>query len=110
MLVNVERKNVALKPLGSFILVDPFEERTETESGLYIPESAREKDGTALVVAVGDSVDLGGGLQRPLRVKVGDKVLFDKFAGVKTQVDGKSYLFLRETDLYAVLIDKTVEA
>ncbi len=109
MLVDVEKKNVNLKPLGSFILVDPFDERTETESGLYIPESAREKDGTALVIAVGDSVDLGGGLQRPLRVSVGDKVLFDKFAGVKTKVDGKNYLFLRETDLYAVLIEKTAQ-
>jgi chaperonin GroES len=95
---------VTLKPLGSFILVETLAERETTESGLItIPHSAREKDGTALVIAVGDGIDLPDGTTRPLRVKAGDKVLYDKFAGVKTKVDGKEYLFLRENDLYARL-------
>lgn len=93
---------MTLKPLGSFVLVEPCAERETTDSGLYIPEGARDKDGTAVVIAIGDCVEFPDGRTRPLRIKVGDKVLYDKFAGVKTNVDGKNCLFLRENDLYAV--------
>lgn len=93
-----------LKPLGSFVLVEPCAEKEYTDGGLYIPESARVREGTALVLATGDCVEFPDGKTRPLRVKVGDKVLYDKFAGVKTKVDEKDCLFLRENDIYAVLV------
>jgi chaperonin GroES len=95
--------NMTLKPIGSFVLVEPCAEKEYTEGGLYIPETARNKEGTAVVLAVGDGVEFPDGTKRPLRVQNGQTVLYDKFAGVKTKVDGRDCLFLRENDIYAVM-------
>ena len=86
------------------MLVEPCADKEYTEGGLYIPESARVREGTANVLAAGDGVEFPDGTSRPLRVKAGDQILYDKFAGVKTNVDGKTCLFLRENDIYAVLV------
>lgn len=95
---------MTLKPLGNFILVEPCGEKDLSDGGLFLPPTTREKDGTAVVLATGELFEFPDGKTRPMRVKAGDKVLYDKHAGVKTKVDGKECLFLRENDLYAVLV------
>jgi chaperonin GroES len=79
-------------------VVEAAPAETKTASGIYIPETAQEKPQKGTVVAVGN-----GKVDEPLTVKVGDQVLYGKYAGTEITYDGKEYLIMRETDIYAVL-------
>lgn len=87
-----------LKPIGDRIVVEaaPAEERTA--SGLYIPDTAKEKPQQGTVVAVG-----AGKKDEPMTVKVGDVVLYGKYGGTEINHEGKEYLIMREADIYAVI-------
>ena len=101
-----------LEPIGDYIVIElPMEERTETktESGIIIPKTARTdaeaRQDIAIVVAVGEGRTLNNGQLIPLRVKAGEKVLFNKYAGTQVIVDDKKYLLLKECDVLAVIKD-----
>jgi len=87
-----------IKPIGDRVVVEAAPAETKTASGIYIPETAQEKPQKGTVVAVGS-----GKVDEPLTVKVGDQVLYGKYAGTEITYDGKEYLIMRETDIYAVL-------
>jgi chaperonin GroES len=87
-----------IKPIGDRVVVEAAPAETKTASGIYIPETAQEKPQKGTVVAVGN-----GKVDEPLTVKVGDQVLYGKYAGTEITYDGKEYLIMRETDIYAVL-------
>jgi len=87
-----------IKPIGDRVVVEAAHAETKTASGIYIPETAQEKPQKGTVVAVGN-----GKVDEPLTVKVGDQVLYGKYAGTEITYDGKEYLIMRETDIYAVL-------
>ncbi len=87
-----------IKPIGDRVVVQAAPAETRTASGIYIPETAQEKPQKGTVVAVGN-----GKVDEPLTVKVGDEVLYGKYAGTEITYDGKEYLIMRETDIYAVL-------
>ena len=70
----------------------------KTASGLYIPDTAKEKPQTGTVIAVGN-----GKKDEPLTVKVGDTVLYGKYSGTELSVDGNDYLIMRESDIFAIL-------
>ncbi len=93
-----------IKPLGDRIVVEAAPAETKTASGLYIPETAQEKPqhGTIVAVGPGKYAEQTGNLI-PLSVKEGDKVLYGKFAGQEISIDGKSYLIMRESDIYATV-------
>lgn len=93
-----------IKPLGDRIVVEAAPAETKTASGLYIPETAQEKPqhGTIVAVGPGKYAEQTGNLI-PLAVKEGDKVLYGKFAGQEITIDGKSYLIMRESDIYATV-------
>ncbi len=93
-----------LKPISNFILVEPEAEKEYSSGGLFIPQTARENEGVAKVLAVPDVFDLPDGNTRPMRVSVGDKVVYDIFSGVKTKVDGRDCLWLREQHIYSKLV------
>jgi chaperonin GroES len=90
--------NVNIKPLADRVLVEPAAAEEKTASGLYIPDTAKEKPQKGTVVAVGN-----GKKDEPLTVKVGDTVLYGKYAGTELSVDGSDYLIMREADIFAVL-------
>ncbi len=90
--------SVNFKPLADRVLVEPTAAETKTASGIIIPDSAKEKPQEGTVVAVGN-----GTKDEPLTVKVGDKVLYGKYAGQELKLDGKDYLIVRENDLLGVL-------
>ena len=94
-----------LKPLGSRVVVEPIEQEDVTAGGIVLPETAKEKPqkGTVLSVGPGDRDDEGKRI--PMDVKVGDSVLFAKYAGTEIKVDGKKLLILRESDLLAIVVD-----
>jgi chaperonin 10 Kd subunit len=90
--------SVNFKPLVDRVLVEPAPAETKTASGLIIPDTAKEKPQEGVVVAVGN-----GKKDEPLTVKVGDKVLYGKYAGQELKLDGKDYLIIRESDLLGIL-------
>ena len=89
---------VNIKPLADRVLVQPAAAEEKTASGLYIPDTAKEKPQKRLVVAVGN-----GKKDEPLTVKVGDTVLYGKYSGTELSVDGNDYLIMRESDIFAIL-------
>lgn len=89
---------VNIKPLADRVLVQPAAAEEKTASGLYIPDTAKEKPQRGTVIAVGN-----GKKDEPLTVKVGDTVLYGKYSGTELSVDGADYLIMRESDIFAIL-------
>ena len=85
-----------IKPLADRVLIEPKE--SETAAGLYIPDTAKEKPQQGVVVAVGN-----GKQDEPMELKVGDNVLYGKYAGTEITVEGAKYLMMRQSDVLAVL-------
>ena len=92
------KSSVSVKPLADRVLVEPAPAETKTAGGLIIPDTAKEKPMKGKVLAVGN-----GKVDEPMTVKVGDTVLYGKYAGTEIQVDGKDLLIMRESDIYAVI-------
>ena len=91
-----------LKPLGDRLIVQAIEEDETTASGIFLPETAKEKPSRGKVVAVGDGKwDEDGEKRVPLDVAEGDEVLYSKYGGTEIKVDGEELLVLRESDVLA---------
>ena len=87
-----------LQPLAGYVLVEPAKSQKKTASGIYLPDSAEEKPQHGTIIAVG-----GGKKDEPITVKVGDTVLYGKYSGTEITVEGKEYLIMRESDIFAIL-------
>jgi chaperonin GroES len=90
--------NINIKPLADRVLVEPAAAEEKTAFGIIIPDTAKEKPQRGQIVAVGN-----GKKDEPLTVKVGDTVLYGKYSGTEITVDGKEYLIMRESDIFAVI-------
>ena len=91
-----------VKPLGQRILVKPLSTEEKTKSGIYLPESAKEKPEEGEVLAVGEGKYIEGKLV-PLAVKKGDKILFSKYSPDEIKVEGKDLLMIKEEDILAII-------
>ncbi len=89
---------INIKPLADRVLIEPMEAETKTASGIYIPDTAKEKPQQGKVVAVGP-----GTKDEKLTVKVGDKVLYGKYSGTELKLEGNDYLMMRESDILAII-------
>jgi len=94
---------VKIKPLGDRVLVHPMQEDEVRASGIIIPDTAKEKPVEGSVVAVGPGRTKDDGTILPMAVKVGDKVIYGKYAGTELKYDDENYLLLREDDLLGVI-------
>ncbi len=92
-----------VRPLGDKVLVKRVEAQTQTKSGIFLPESAKEKPQEAQVIAIGDGKALDNGKRAEFQVKKGDKVIIGKWGGTEIKVDGTEYLILAEDDILAVV-------
>ncbi|MEJ2200738.1 MAG: co-chaperone GroES [Desulfuromonadaceae bacterium] len=92
-----------VRPLRDRLIVERLEGETRTAGGLIIPDSAKEKPLLGKVVAVGKGTLTPEGKVVPLEVKVGDRVLFGKYAGSEIKLEGKEYLMLREEDIFGIV-------
>ena len=93
-----------VKPLYDRVVIKPVEEAEEkTPSGIIIPDTAKEKPSEGEVIAVGEGKLLENGEIKPLKVKVGDKVIYSKYAGNDIVVDGEELIILREDDILAII-------
>ncbi len=89
---------VKVRPIGDRVLVEPAPAEEKTSSGIIIPDTAKEKPQKGSVVAIGT-----GKKDEPLTVKIGDIVLYGKYAGTELSIDGKDYLIMRESDIFAII-------
>jgi chaperonin GroES len=91
-------KKLGIKPLGARVVIHPIEEENRTDSGLYIPDTAKEKPQSGEIVAVGEGTD-----EITITVKVGDKVLFPKYTGTEVKLGGEEYMIMDFEKVLAVL-------
>jgi len=102
--LNFKEFCMNLRPLNDRVIVKRLDQETKTASGLIIPDAAAEKPDQGEVLAVGNGKILDDGKVRPLDVKVGDRVLFGKYAGQTVKVDGDELLVMREEDIMAIVV------
>ena len=95
---NIKIIVVMIKPLADRVLIEPKEAETKTASGIFIPDSAKEKPQQGTVIAVGP-----GKKDEPMEVKVGDVVLYGKYSGTEVAVEEKKYLIVKQSDILAIL-------
>lgn len=91
-------ENLNIKPLADRVLVEAAQAEEKTKSGIIIPDTAKEKPQKGKVVAVGT-----GKKDEPITVKVGDEVLYGKYSGTEITVDGRDYLIMKESDIFAIV-------
>lgn len=94
---------MAIKPLEDRVLVKPIEAESKTASGIYLPETAKEKPVRGEVVATGPGKRLDNGKRAEMSVRTGDTVVYGKYAGTEVEIKGQKHLILRETELLGVL-------
>ncbi|MBE15608.1 MAG: co-chaperone GroES [Dokdonia sp.] len=87
-----------IKPLADRVVIEPLPAETKTASGLYIPDSAQEKQQKGKVVAVGT-----GKKDHKMTVKTGDIVIYGKYGGTELRIDGADYMIMREDDILAIV-------
>lgn len=92
-----------IRPLQDRLVVRRVEEEEKTKGGIIIPDTAKEKPIEGEVIAVGSGKVTDKGEVRPLDVKVGDRVLFGKYAGTEVKIEGEEHLILREDDVLGVI-------
>jgi chaperonin GroES len=92
-----------LKPLGDRLVIKPIEQEDVTSSGIFLPETAKEKPQQGKVIAAGPGARKESGERIALDVAVDDTVLYAKYAGTSIKLDGQEYLILKETDVLAIV-------
>ena len=92
-----------LKPLGGRVIVEPIEQDEKTASGIYLPETAKEKPQEGKIISAGPGKVGDNGKRTPLNVKKGDRILFSKYAGTEIKIDGVEHIFMKEDDILGVL-------
>ena len=97
---------VKLQPLGDRLVVKPMESEEKTKSGIYLPDTAKEKPQEGKVIAVGPGKVTDDGKRIPVDVEVGDIVIYAKYGGSEIKMEGEDYIILRETDILAKKVSK----
>jgi len=92
-----------LKPLGDRLVIKPLEQEEQTSSGIFLPETAKEKPQQGTVIAAGPGGRKENGERIAMDVNVDDKVLYAKYSGTTIKLDGTEYLILKESDVLAVV-------
>ena len=92
-----------LKPLGDRVVIRVLEQEEKTTSGIFLPDTAKEKPSQGEVIAVGSGKLLDDGKRLALDVKVGDKIIFSKYAGTEVKFEGTDYLIVSERYILAII-------
>lgn len=100
---STKEENMKFKPLHDHVIVTRAKAEDVSKGGIYIPPTAQEKTSEGVVVAVGSGIVLENGTVRPLDVKPGDKVLFDKYAGGDVTIHGEEFVVMRENGIICIL-------
>ncbi|MBN9415715.1 co-chaperone GroES [bacterium SCN 62-11] len=92
-----------LRPLGERVIVRALPQEERTKSGIYLPDTAKEKPQQGEVVAVGNGKVTDDGKTIPMNVKAGDKVLYGKYSGTEVKLEGEEFLIIKESEILAIL-------
>ncbi|MDA8234243.1 MAG: co-chaperone GroES [Clostridia bacterium] len=92
-----------IKPIGERVVIKALPGEEKTASGIVLPDTVKEKPQEGEVVAVGNGRLLDNGQRAAIEVKVGDKVIYSKYAGTEVKVGGEEYLIVRDSDILAVI-------
>jgi chaperonin GroES len=92
-----------LKPLGDRVVIKPTEQEEQTTSGIFLPETAKEKPQQGKIVAAGPGARKETGERIAMDVQVNDTVLYAKYAGTTIKLEGQEYLILKESDILAIV-------
>lgn len=92
-----------LKPLGDRLVIEPIEQQEQTASGIFLPETAKEKPQEGKVIAAGPGARKENGDRITMDVSVGDTVLYARYSGTNIKLHGKEYLILKENDVLAIV-------
>jgi chaperonin GroES len=102
--IDLKKENaMSVKPLEDRVLVKPAEAETKTASGIFLPESSKEKPVRGQIVAVGPGKRLDNGKRGEMSVRKGDTVVYGKYAGTEVEIKGVKHLILRESELLGVV-------
>jgi chaperonin GroES len=101
-MIVLEEEYTMLKPLGDRVVIRVLEQEEKTASGIFLPDTAKEKPSQGEIIAVGPGKVQDDGKRIALDVKVGDKIIFSKYAGTEVKFEGKNYLIVSERDILAV--------
>jgi len=93
----------SLKPLGDRVVIKPTPKEEVTKTGIFLPDTAKEKPQEGTITAVGGGKLDDKGVRQPLEVKEGQKVLYAKYAGTEFKIEGEEYLILSEKDILAII-------
>lgn len=104
MTAKTSKIKLNLRPTAGYILLEPVDVETKTESGIYLPDTAGEKPQKAKVLAVGEEVITESGTKMKAPCKKGNVVIYKKWGGSEVKIDGKEYLFSKFEDILAVEI------
>ena len=97
-------KNLKIKPLADYILIEPLEKETKTASGILIPDTAsKERPQEGKVLAVGAGKVDENGVTHAIQIKIGEKVMYKKWGGTEVKVEGKEMLLVKEEDILAII-------
>ncbi len=102
-MATASKTKTSVTPLDDRVLVRPTEQASQTASGIYLPESAKEKPMTGTIVAQGPGKLTDDGDRAAMTVSLGDTVLFGKYAGTEVEVDGEELMIMRESDLLGIV-------
>jgi chaperonin GroES len=94
-----------LKPLGDRLVIEPLEQQEQTASGIFLPETAKEKPQEGKVIAAGPGARKENGERIAMDVSVGDTVLYARYSGTNVKLQGKEYLILKEADVLAIVMN-----
>jgi chaperonin GroES len=97
LILNYTYMSTKFKPLADRVLIEPVPAEQKTASGIFIPDTAKEKPLKGTVIAIGD-----GKKDEPMTVKVGDTVLFGQYSGTEIKMDGQTLLIMKEADIYGI--------
>ncbi|MCC6683322.1 MAG: co-chaperone GroES [Phycisphaeraceae bacterium] len=102
-MASASKSKTSIKPLDDRVLIKPQEAETKTSSGIYLPESAKEKPVMGKVIATGPGKVNDDGMRTALSVKKGDTVIYGKYAGTEVDIDGQKHMIMRESELLGVV-------
>lgn len=94
---------MSFKPLHDRIAIKPIQQEEKTQGGIIIPDTAKEKPMQGEVVAIGTGVRDNNGTVQLLEIKVGDKILYGKWAGTEVKVDGQDLIIMKESDVFGII-------
>lgn len=105
-MVQATVKKIAIKPLGNRVLAQRVKQEESLKGGIILPDSAKKKQETATVIAIGDGLQTADGKKIPIPVSVGDTILMDKYSAQEVTIDDEEYVILKADDIIAIVNQK----